>query len=511
MKNSTTFFLLCTIFLVGLTVRAYRLGENPAGFFADEAAIGYNAYTLLTKGVDEYGKTFPFFFQSFGDYRLPVPIYSNIPLIAIFGLNEFAVRFTAAFFGTLTIIVLFFLSRKLFASSTIALLSAFFLAISPWHIHLSRFGAEYIYFPFWFSLGIYLFLVGLEKRKILLLSFFVFGISLYTYYPALFTVPLFVGFLFVVFHKKLLENKKNSLLGSGIFFLMIIPFLIGIQNGTILTRWQKVSVVRDTNNKSLILKVFKNYVSHFTPTFLFTKGDIDYPEHFITRFSVRGMGELYWVQLPLLILGMLALLRKAASKNIFLIIIIWFLVYPLGSSFARIDAGSPFAFRSIFGVVPFQMLSAVGLVFLLSFLRNRFLLTVFSICLVFIVMVSFSYYLQNYFTKYPLYSSDFWGWQFGPRNVMQYFLATRNAYDEFFLMGNFNSPEIFVKFYDPENVCQDRCQIGGVERFGNDRKQLFAVGADRMNEIDAYNLLPREIIYYPNNTPAFYIGELRRK
>ena len=105
--------LLTSIIVIGLFIRIYKLDSIPGGFFADEAAIGFNAYKLLTTGNDEYGVPHPFFFQSFGDYRLPIPIYVNIPAIALFGLNEFSIRLTAVIFGLISIVFTILIGKEI--------------------------------------------------------------------------------------------------------------------------------------------------------------------------------------------------------------------------------------------------------------------------------------------------------------------------------------------------------------------------------------------------------------
>ncbi|MDO8657910.1 MAG: glycosyltransferase family 39 protein [Candidatus Levybacteria bacterium] len=517
-KKLIIIFLILIITLLGGIIRSYKLEQVPAGFFCDEAAIGYNAYKLLTTGKDEYGKIFPFFFRSFGDYRLPIPIYSNIPFIKIFGLNEFSVRLTAAFFGTLTIPVVYFLVLELFRRKTIAFFTSFFLAISPWHIHFSRFGSEYIYFSFWFSLGLLLFLVGLRKnKKIFLLSFLIFGISSYTYYPALFTVPIFIFFIVIIYNREVRQQKIYAVLALLLFLLAFVPFLLGAKNGTILTRWNNVSPFKSNRSENLLQKMSNTYLAHFSYDFLFEKGDIDFPGHFIRRFSVKGVGELYKFQLPLIILGFFSFFYLKKKVKSFFIIIIWFLLYPLGSTLTGTDGGGPFAFRSIFGVIPFQITSALGIFLILKSINlNKKILkysifTVFIISFIFISAVSFKDYLSRYFMEYNLYSSDFWGWQYGPREVMSYFLKNKDSYDKMLLMGNFNAPQIFLKFYDPENKCQSKCQIGGTNLYVPSEKQLFAIDTSRISEIPSSLALDiKKTIYYPNNSPAFYIGTLTK-
>jgi 4-amino-4-deoxy-L-arabinose transferase-like glycosyltransferase len=513
MKSKTLPLVILTIIIIfGFFVRIYNVRLNPVGFFADEAAIGYNAYSLLKTGADEYGKPFPFFFRSFGDFRNPLPIYLNIPMVALFGLNEFSVRATSAISGTLTILLVYAVAinlaifKKPFLNNFFALTSAFFLAISPWHIHFSRFGSEYIYFPFMLTLSWWLFLKGLKNQKLLPISFLSFGITLYTYYPTWLITPLFVISLLFLYRNVLGKNIRITIFSIIIFLISCTPLIIGIKSGIALTRWQNVAITKETQS-SLPLIFAKNYLNHFSPTFLFTKGDIDYPGHFIRRFSSRGVGELYLFELPLILLGALAILlyRNPAAFSIGFLL----LLYPLGSSLAATDGGAPLAFRSIIGTLPLTFLAALGISLTINKFQNKLLSSSIMAILILLSVSGIIVYLKEYHTKYPSYSSDFWGWQFGPRDVMKYFLSVKDYYDDLFLMGDFNSPEIFIKFYDPKNVCQEKCTIAGIEKYNPTRRQLYAISNPRQKEIPPnLKMTTKKIVYYPDNTPAFLIGEL---
>src|SRR3989337_2813666 len=107
------FGILLTIIFLAAILRFYKLGINPPGLYWDEAVFGYDAYSILKTGKDHHGVVLPLFFESFGDWKLPVYHHLLVPSIAVFGLNEFAVRFPSAFFGSLTIIVFFFIVKKL--------------------------------------------------------------------------------------------------------------------------------------------------------------------------------------------------------------------------------------------------------------------------------------------------------------------------------------------------------------------------------------------------------------
>src|SRR3989344_4938577 len=98
-------YLIAFILITALAflLRFWRLGEIPNGLYQDETAIGYNAYSIIQTGRDEYGKSLPLYFKSFGDYKLPVYIYATVPSILMLGLTELAVRAPSALFGSLSV------------------------------------------------------------------------------------------------------------------------------------------------------------------------------------------------------------------------------------------------------------------------------------------------------------------------------------------------------------------------------------------------------------------------
>lgn len=515
-KMNLSLFLLIVITLVAFVIRIYNVSKIPPGFFADEASIGYNAYTLLTKGEDEKGNKFPILFQNFDTfYRPGISVYLSAPFVLIFGLNEFSLRLASATFGTLSIIVLYGLARAIFPSKKIALFSSFFLTVSPWHIHFSRINQEFIYLVFFLSLSIFLFLVAVKKRKkkFLITSFVSFGFTLYTYVPAYFLVLLFIFLLVILYWKDLIYLRRFLFIGLGVFCLMAIPLVVGLKDGKTLSRYYQISSTMSGKTELEIARqMVLTYRDHFMPAFLFDKGDIGYPSHFITRFSVRGMGELYWFQLPLILVGIIYSFRY---KKSFFLILGWLLLYPLGSTLAPFaDGGGPFATRSIIGVIPFQILSAMGLIYFLSFFKRYYVKSILFLLFLIIMLFSFKDYAYKYFVQYNGYSSDFWGWQYGPGEIIAYFKEQKGKYDDLYLASKFNAPEIFIKFYDPENICSGKCRIGDLDKFDSRRKQLFAIAADSLPSAKLFgsvrNIDIKKTIFYPNGYPAFYIAVIKK-
>lgn len=511
-KYYVTFLLIITIAL-GFILRIYSLSNLPPGFFCDEAATGYNAYTILHTARDEYGVFLPVFFRSFGNFRPGFPMYFTVPFVLLFGLNETSVRLASAVIGTLTVLGIFLLTKQLTKSSLAALLAALFLAISPWHIQFSRYSEGNIYLPFFVTYALYLFLLGLGKKSVtaLLFSALCFGLGFYTYFQAYFLIPLIIVLLSILYSKTIIHCKKLFVTPLLLFGITLIPFFMGIPHGEILARFFQVSTSnQDKSLQEIIVKMATTYKDHFMPSFLFLKGDIGYPTHFITRFSVKNIGELYLLQLPLILFGFAYFLKW---RKTFLLLIFLLLIYPLGSTLAPFaDGGGPFTTRSIIGVIPFQILSGAGVIFLLKTISYKNARFIFLGALLLAIFFSVKDYTYKYFHEYPLYSADFWGWQYGPKPIMNYFLTNQSKYDDLVIVGNFNAPDIFIKFYDPTNQCNSKCRIGSITDYQSGRKQLFAIGADRFSEIpSSLSFEKLQTILYPNTTPAFHIGELKSK
>src|SRR3990172_6662708 len=137
-------FLFVAVILLGFFLRVYRADAVPPSLSWDETSIGYNAYSILKTGRDEHQRFLPLdTFIAFGDYKPPLAIYATVPFVAMLGLTELAVRLPSVIAGTLTVLITYFLVLELFNNKlritnnqSLALLSAFLLAISPWHIQL---------------------------------------------------------------------------------------------------------------------------------------------------------------------------------------------------------------------------------------------------------------------------------------------------------------------------------------------------------------------------------------
>ena len=138
--------MFCLVLLIAIVLRSWQLGSVPPSPDWDETALGYNAYSLIRTGMDEYGTRWPLVFRSFDDYKPPLYVYLTIPAVAAFGLETWVVRLPSVVMGVLAVMGTYMLVRELFyrekKRDLLALLSMGLLAISPWHIQFSRIAFE---------------------------------------------------------------------------------------------------------------------------------------------------------------------------------------------------------------------------------------------------------------------------------------------------------------------------------------------------------------------------------
>ncbi len=167
--------LLLAVVLFAAILRLWDLSEIPHGFHGDEAVSGLEAERIWREnGIGPYTGA------ALGE---PTgPLYVVALAIRIFGETIFAVRFVSVLAGVLTIVVLYFFARRFF-DWKMALLAAFLLTISNWHLHFSRIGFPVAAWPLFVLLGVWFLLEAIERRHLLRWIFAgaVLGSGLYIY------------------------------------------------------------------------------------------------------------------------------------------------------------------------------------------------------------------------------------------------------------------------------------------------------------------------------------------
>lgn len=534
-------FILPLIFFLALILRVVVLTDFPAGLNADEAALGYNAYSLIATGKDEFGHGWPLNFQSFNDWKPGLYVYLVLPLVKILGLNEWAVRLPSAILGSLTVLIIYFLAKEWF-SSKVALVASALLAINPWHLHFSRGGWETNVATFFIVLGVYLFYLSLKKPKLLVFSIVSFCLSMFTYHSARVVSPLIVLGLTALYRKEIFRKKniKN----------LVVTFLVGLVLGLVLlfsmlgeagrSRFSGVGIFADqgplwrvnelrgehTSPQGLFPKVVHNkyfeylvlfadnWLSHFDGSFLFISGDE------IQRNRVPGMGQFYLLEIPFLLLGICFLLKN--KPKVWLFILWWLAVAPVASA---LTFQSPHAIRSLNMVIPLVIINSYGISGFFSWLKTKSGLYYVLFIVYFGVYVwNFSFYLHQYYVKYPqVYPS---AWEYGFKDLTSYLKNNESRIDRVYVTNNYDQPYILFAFYlayPPESFqkeatlsARDEFGFSTVENFGKyyfgdidldaipHKEGVFVVGTSE--EIpDSATIAKR--IYFKNGKEAFRIIE----
>ena len=86
------------IVVVTLLLRLVNINSSVQGYYVDEASLAFNAKSILETGTDEYGKSFPLAFRSFGDYKTPLFVYSAMPFVGLWG-AALGIRLTSIFWS----------------------------------------------------------------------------------------------------------------------------------------------------------------------------------------------------------------------------------------------------------------------------------------------------------------------------------------------------------------------------------------------------------------------------
>lgn len=438
-KNKVRKSCLVLIIFLALFLRFWQIDSFPP-LNRDEAAIGYNAYSILKTGRDEHREFLPLSFKSFGDYKMPGYIYAAVLPVKLFGLNGFSVRFWSAVGGVAAVASLYYLSLWIFKrlkmakskEKLFALLAAFILAVNPWHLYFSRVGFEANLNLTFLILALTFLVYGFKKRFLLIFSSLCFIAMLYLYSSSFIFLPLFLPLTVIIFRKDLLKKRSNSafagldIYGNIWLLASLIILLVGVTHATwsvwqVSKAKQGITIFSDpTINDSFNKKwtenfaknplqtklwfnkyfffsriISRNYLRTFSPNFLFLKGG-NHPWQ-----KIPGIGYFYILDILFIVLGLVFLFNR---KKINWFILGWLLLSPIPSA---ITVDAPHATRMLQIIPIIVIVIVIGLMHLWRFLLKtkkwaRISVVVIIIILYFFQIGRFAYlYALDYPNKLP--------------------------------------------------------------------------------------------------------------
>ncbi len=418
--------LLSGVLVLGIFFRIWEIGKIPQGFYSDEALYGYEAYSLLLTGKDQFGNKLPSSIAGFGDYRPALYIYFTVPFIKFFGLNEFATRLPSAIASCLTLLFLYLFTRKYFHTK-IALYSVFILVISPWSIFFGRMAHETNLMTLLIISGYYLLINFNPSIGSTFLSIILLVASMYTYHTARLFVPLSL-LITCFFSYTLIVKRKKIFIPALLFFtLLLLPLLNEFKNETGWTRVSNVSIWSDPGlglkinmlrgyiqtygvnnlisrlffNKGTVLPVvlLTNIFTHFSARYLITTGDPN------DIYNVPYTGILLWIEPFLILTGIYSLFMNRRRISIWILILLLLCLLP--DSLTRI---APSSARTQLAGPLVSLLGGVGCYLLLKNFRKLVYL------LILLVILNSLWFWHNYILLNPVLHER--AWQIGTKEMI---------------------------------------------------------------------------------------------
>ena len=475
------FFVLISAFL-----HFYKINQVPPCINADEAAFGYNAYSILKTGKDEYGAFLPLRFKSFEDYKLPLYTYLSVPFVALFGMNDFSTRALNIIIGISFVILIFFITKELFNNEKIALLSSFLTSLSPGIYILTRHAHEGVLSAFFILLTL-LFLVKFIKTNsifyFLLTNLSLLGSS-YSYQNGRVYLFFIILFEVVLLWKKDLGKSIKKYLGY-LTFLGIIGIIAiypdiryslnRIQNLAFfkssgfqlrLTEYLAEHPNRLLHNKFVesVQEISNRYILQLSPEFLIISGDSN------RRFGFPNLGLLTSLEYIFFFIGLYYLFKNKEKFRLLILFILF--ISPINNALTWQDAS---LIRTYIILFPILLIIAYG-IFHIYLLSSRWR---FQKPLLLFLLLTFAFFKLNawdlYFYHYPKRAVTVRAWQCGYRELVGYVKQNYDRFDRFYITDRHGQPYIFFLYYwpfDPANYqkqvktsAPDRYGFGQVEKF----------------------------------------------
>lgn len=510
-------FVLFTILTLAALLRLPGLNHHMDTLYGDEVALGYNAYAIKETLRDEFGRFLPLQFESWGDQKNPVYIYATALVQLVTGPTMASVRLPSAIAGVFAVYLTYQLVLLLKLGTTTAILSSLLLALTPWHIHISRGGYE-ANVALTLGLGS---VVLLLSRKFAL-SAVLLVLSAYTYYTTKMFAPLLLLFTWVYlidwskYKSSLLNFAKYWLLA----FVLAIPviYLALFEGGQV--RFQSINIFVDKtvtprverarnffdNPDSLIAKLSENryiyhlsdfamyYLENFSGQFLFVGGDSN------VRYGLAGHGMLYLLDAPLILLGLILLYHK--NRRVWYFLVAWMLLAPLPTALV----GRAYGLRSL-ALLPIpQILGAFALATYLQTKNKSKLSLVLMAVFSGLYVLSVGNWLTRYVYQYPAYGRY---WYDAPmQDAITYAKARESKYDQIIISQSYGEVSMYYAYLN--QVHPDIYREAKANKVIVDGVPMIKIGKYYFGDIRPKG--PIEQMDIPHNTlilvqPYFEYGE----
>jgi len=301
------YHILFLLAILGIAIffRFWELADIPPGLYPDEAIHGNQAISIPGK---------IFYPENNGREGLFINLIALS--FSLFGISIWSLKFVSAAIGVLTVLGLYLLTKEILRitnyelriTNNIALLSAFFLAVSFWHVNFSRIAFRAILVPFCLIFLFYFLFRGFRTQKPsnFLLGGIFFGLGFHTYIAYRLSVALIIISLSLwwIFYKR--EGRQKKYLFHVSCFMLstiVIALPLGIyflQNPQdFVSRAAGISIFTQENPIGAFGKSLASHLLMFN-----FSGDNNW------RHNIAGKPVLFWPVGIFFLIGLTAIVFK---------------------------------------------------------------------------------------------------------------------------------------------------------------------------------------------------------
>jgi len=416
------YIMLLAILILACFLRFWQLGKIPTGVTHDEVGYIYNSYSIAITGRNVLSEFVPFltWLNPGGTPFMPVPMYLSVPFFWLFGLSATVGRLPSALLGILDVLLVYILVKQIFYKPSLALVSALFLAISPWHLHFSRTAYDPNFSLFFYLLGIVIFIYEIRKKRLPIASLISFFLAIFSYRGMNIIFPP-IGLVLLWYGMTALNIDRRQLVAFllGTIFILSSLFAVTVLNGKkyiseglgvnnshiqeeidnqIREAQVPLFIRRFFLNKPTYIasKLRENYIKAYSPEFLFLYTE---PSKI---YSIWSRGRIYFLDLFCIMLGIGYLYKINKSGAFFITSMV------LIGGLPGMVGGLPYSARNFFLSAFFPIFAAGGVSFLLFNLFPKKM----RLLVIAMLMVGYGYllssYLFDYYGRYAYYAAESW-------------------------------------------------------------------------------------------------------
>jgi hypothetical protein len=378
-----------------VTLQFYGLDRTPPGFFTDEAAIGYNAWSMAETGADEYGTRWPLFFRCFDNYHDPAMVYFLAPILKVTGPQAWWVRFPSALFHLLAAAALGLLAYEYCRRADFAYVTAAIFVLLPWGFPISRsIMSGYTAMLFGMALGwwglVHASRTGSQRSAII--AGFAWAFAMYAHNIGRPICAMLLCLFLLAYNRQLLPRRRSAGVFAATLILLMLPMAIAVLTSPALTeRFKTIAVWSDLVEPTVwnvTPMVLQRYFQYFSPQFLFLDGDSQLRHH-----SGHG-GMLFLFMAPLVLAGIWRCLRGFREEARYRFLLLSLICYPIAAS---LTISMMHGTRTLNGCIPWMLMALLGAEQLRGIRKKPRLLLIFAI----LASIEITSYTLHYFTVYP--------------------------------------------------------------------------------------------------------------